>query len=101
MNLSGMEELKEVGEHLQSKLRNGVGVVATVVDGKINIVCSVSDNLIKEKNLHAGKIVGAVAKELGGGGGGKPNLATAGAKDINRLKAVLDNFENILKTFIS
>ncbi|HPS64531.1 MAG TPA: alanine--tRNA ligase [Ignavibacteria bacterium] len=101
LDLSSNEELMEVGERLQAKLRNGIGLIAAVINGKINLVCSVSENLIKEKKLHAGKIAGAVAKELGGGGGGKPNLASAGAKDVNRLDEVLGNFENILKNFIS
>jgi len=64
-----------------------------VIDGKINLVCSVSDNLIKEKNLNAGKLIAEVAKELGGGGGGRPQLATAGGKDVSKLDEALKKFE--------
>jgi alanyl-tRNA synthetase len=49
----------------------------------------VSDDLIKTKNIQAGKIVGAVAKIVGGGGGGKPHLATAGGKDVAKLDEAL------------
>lgn len=92
MELNNMDEFKEIGEELRKKIKNGFGLIAVVLDGKINLVCSVSDNLIKEKNLNAGKILGEVAKDLGGGGGGKAQLATAGARDIFRLDEVLVKF---------
>ena len=100
MDLNNMDELKEIGEALRNKLKNGVGLISTVLDGKINIVCSVSDNLIKEKNLNAGKLISEVAKELGGGGGGRPQLATAGAKDIDKLDDAMKNFINKIKNQI-
>jgi alanyl-tRNA synthetase len=97
MDLSSMDELKEVGEALRNKLKNGVGLIAAVIDNKVNLVCSVSDNLIKEKNLNAGKMISEVAKELGGGGGGRPQLATAGAKYIDKLDSVLKAFVDKIK----
>lgn len=97
MDLGSMDELKEVGEALRNKLKNDVALIAIVTDGKINLVCSVSDNLVKDKGLNAGQLVGAVANELGGGGGGRPNLATAGAKDVEKLDAALSNFPNLVK----
>ena len=100
MDLSSMDELKEVGETMRNRLQNGVGLIAIVTDGKINLVCSVSDNLIKDKGLNAGQLIGAVAKELGGGGGGRPNLATAGAKDVDKLEKVLSEFPNKIKNEI-
>lgn len=93
MELNNMEEFKELGEVLRKKVTNGVALIAVVLNDKINLVCSVSDNLIKEKNLNAGKLISQVAKELGGGGGGKPHLATAGGKDVSRLDKVLENFK--------
>ena len=97
MDLSSMDELKEVGEALRNKLQNGVGLIAIVTDGKINLVCGVSDTLVKDKGLNAGQLIGTVAKELGGGGGGRPNLATAGAKDVEKLDSVLNSFSNLVK----
>jgi alanyl-tRNA synthetase len=94
MELNSMDEFKEIGDELRKKVKNGVALIAVVLNGKINLVCSVSDNLIKEKNLNAGKIVSEIAKELGGGGGGKPHLATAGAKDVSRLDEAINNFKN-------
>jgi alanyl-tRNA synthetase len=62
----------------------------------VQLVCVVTDDLTKSKP--AGKIVGAVAKELGGGGGGKPHMATAGGKDIQQLDAVLSNIPTLVST---
>ena len=100
MDLHSMDELNEVGEELRKKLKNGVGLIAIVLDNKINLVCAVSDNLIKEKNLNAGKLISDVAKELGGGGGGRPQLATAGGKDISKLNEVLDKFPSKIKNIL-
>ena len=67
-----------------------------MIDDKVALVCVVSDDLITTKNIQAGKIVGAVAKILGGGGGGKPHLATAGGKDVAKLDEALRSVEAIV-----
>jgi len=100
MDLKSMDELNEVGEELRKKLKSGVGLIAIVLNNKINLVCAVSDNLIKEKNLNAGKLISDVAKELGGGGGGRPQLATAGGKDVSKLNEVLEKFPTKVKKIL-
>lgn len=97
-DVSSAEEFKELGDKLREKILNGAGLIASVIDGKINLVCSVSDNLIKEKKLNAGKLISAAAKELGGGGGGRPHLATAGGRELAKLDSVLIKFVNDLKS---
>lgn len=97
MDLSSMDELKEVGESMRNRLQNAVGMLAIVSDGKINLVCTVSDNLIKDKGLNAGKLIGETAKELGGGGGGRPQIATAGATNVNGLEKALSGFVDNIK----
>jgi alanyl-tRNA synthetase len=77
-----------------------VGLLSAVVDDKVALVCVVSDNIIKERNLQAGKIVGEVAKRLGGGGGGRPHLATAGGKDLAKLDEVLAGVPKIVEGFL-
>ena len=92
-----IEQLKTVGDELRSALKTGgIGLLATVAYDKVQLVCVVTDDLTKSKP--AGKIVGAVAKELGGGGGGKPHMATAGGKDINRLDVVLSHIPTLIST---
>jgi alanyl-tRNA synthetase len=83
------EQLKSLGDKLRERLASGVGLLAAEVDGKVALVCVVSDDLIQTRGVKAGSIVGDIAKRLGGGGGGRPHLATAGAKDVAQLDAVL------------
>jgi alanyl-tRNA synthetase len=99
--VSNMDELKSFGDELRNKIKTGVGLLASEIDGKVGLVCVVSDNLIKEKNISAGKIVGDVAKLLGGGGGGKAHLATAGAKDVSKISDALKQFEQIVGKYLN
>ncbi|MEW5843126.1 MAG: alanine--tRNA ligase [Bacteroidota bacterium] len=96
VDASNMEELKSMGDELRAKIKSGVGVLISEVDGKVGIVAVVSDDLIKEKKMSAGKIVGDLAKIVGGGGGGRPHLATAGGKDVSKINDALAEIEKIL-----
>lgn len=95
-----MEELKSIGDTLRARLGSGVGVLASIIDEKVALVCVVTDDLIKNQNLQAGKIVGALAKEVGGGGGGKPHLATAGGKEVGKLEPALNRTRSIVQSFL-
>ncbi len=97
VDAAGMEELKELGDALRAKLGSGVGVLGAVIDDKAALVAVVTDDLIKGRHLQAGKIVGALAALVGGGGGGRPHLATAGGKDAGKLDEALRNAEKILR----
>ena len=59
-----------------------------------------NSDLIKEKKFSAGKIVGELAKLVGGGGGGRPHLATAGGKDVSGITAAISKVEKIVGGFI-
>ncbi|MFI5252831.1 MAG: alanine--tRNA ligase [Bacteroidota bacterium] len=99
IDVRDIEELKNIGDTLRSKIGSGIGVLAAVIDDKVSLVCVVTDDLIKEKKLQAGKIVGELAKRVGGGGGGKPHLATAGGKDVAKLDDALKAAPEIIKNF--
>jgi alanyl-tRNA synthetase len=86
-----MDELKSLGDALRGKLGSGVGILAAVIDGKVALVCVVTDDLVASRRAHAGTLVGALAAEVGGKGGGRPHLATAGGKDVSRIDEVLHN----------
>ena len=87
--------MKDFGNALAQKLDKGVGVLGATLE-KPSLVVVMSDRLVK-KGLHAG----IVAKELGslmdGGGGGRPNMATAGGKDDESLISALKKAVNIVK----
>jgi alanyl-tRNA synthetase len=86
-----MNALRGLGEKLRDRLgRNSVGVLGSSDGPKAYLVVTVSDDLIKTGGLQAGKLVGALAKIVGGGGGGRPTLATAGGRDPSKLGEALD-----------
>jgi alanyl-tRNA synthetase len=95
-----VDEIKSMGDELRNKIKSGVGVLFSVIDEKVSIVCVVSDDLIKDKKLSAGKIVGEIAKLVGGGGGGKNHLATAGGKDIANVQTALSKVEEVVAKFL-
>ena len=100
VNADTMDELKSFGDELRNKTKESVGVLISRIEDKVGIVCVVNDELIKNTKLSAGKIVGALAKIAGGGGGGKPHLATAGGRDISKIPEVLREVENTVKSFL-
>jgi alanyl-tRNA synthetase len=84
-----MAALRNQSELVQGKLGSGVVVLGAVAGDKVNLVATVSKDLVA-KGIHAGKIIGEVAKVAGGGGGGRPDMAQAGGKDPSRIKEALE-----------
>ena len=82
------EGLRQLVDPLRQKMGSGVVVLGAIEDGKVALLASVTGDLTPR--LHAGKIVQAIAKEVGGQGGGRPDLAEAGGKDTSNLKKALD-----------
>ncbi len=92
-----MDQLKSLGDKLREKSKNLIALLLTEKDQNLNMVCVVSDDLIKNKNLHAGNLVRQVAKQVGGGGGGRPHLATAGGKQIENKNRAIESLKEMLK----
>ena len=95
-----MDELKAFGDEMRVKISSGVGVLVAEINTKVGIVAVVSDDLIKEKKLSAGKIVGELAKLVSGGGGGRPHLATAGGKDVANIATAIGKVEEIVGSLL-
>lgn len=90
------ESLKTAAERLLQKLGEGAVVLGSVpAEGKVSLVAAFSPKVI-EQGLQAGKFVGAIAKQCGGGGGGRPNLAQAGGRDPSKLADTLDDAQKQL-----
>jgi alanyl-tRNA synthetase len=100
VNAENMDELKSFGDELRSKGKGSVGVLVSRIEDKVGIVCIVTDDLLKSTKLNAGKIVGALAKIVGGGGGGKSHLATAGGRDISKIQDALRDVEKTVRSFL-
>ena len=100
IDAANIESLKSYGDTLRSKLGSGVGVLASVIEDKVQLVCVVTDDLVAAKRIEAGKVVGAVAKIVGGGGGGRPHMATAGGKDISKIDEALSQTKSIVESLL-
>jgi alanyl-tRNA synthetase len=83
------EQMRQQVDRLRQKAASAVVVLAWSEDSKVGLLAAVTDDLVK-RGLHAGKLVGQVAKVVGGGGGGKPTLAQAGGKDPGKLPEALE-----------
>lgn len=93
-----MKTLRAAADELKEKLGSGIAVLGTVSEEKVHLVAAVTPDLIK-RGLHAGKIVKEAAQIVGGSGGGRPDLAQAGGKNPEYLKAALEAIpEIIMKT---
>ena len=75
-----MNGLRDLGDQLKEKLGEGVIVLASECDGRVNLVAMATDAAMKS-GAHAGNLIKAIAKTVGGGGGGRPNMAQAGGKN--------------------
>jgi alanyl-tRNA synthetase len=82
------EGLREIVDPLRQKMGPGVFVLAAIENGNVALLSSVTKDLTSR--LHAGKIIQSIAKDLGGKGGGRPDLAEAGGKDTSNLKSALE-----------
>jgi len=83
------EQMRQQVDRLKQKAGSGVVVVGWADDGKVQLIAAVTEDLVK-KGLHAGKLIGQVAKVVGGAGGGKPTMAQAGGKEPAKLTEALD-----------
>ena len=85
-----MNELRNLGDDLKEKLGSGVIVLASeVAADKVNLITMATEDLVK-KGVHAGNIIKEVAKTVGGGGGGRPNMAQAGGKLPAKINEALE-----------
>src|SRR6266852_2235710 len=82
------DAMRQLVDTLRQKLGSGVVVLGTAENGKVALISGVTKDLISR--LHAGKIVQAVAQEVGGSGGGRPDLAEAGGKDTSALETAIE-----------
>ena len=75
-----MNGLRDLGDQLKEKLGEGVVVIASSASGKVNLIAMATDEAM-EKGAHAGNLIKGIAALVGGGGGGRPNMAQAGGKN--------------------
>ena len=91
----GMNELRELGDSIKDKIKEGVIVLASDLDGKVNLVVMATDEAQKN-GAHAGNLIKAIAPLVGGGGGGRPNMAQAGGKNPAGIDQALAKVKELL-----
>nr|WP_317332956.1 alanine--tRNA ligase [uncultured Romboutsia sp.] len=92
-----MNTLKEVADKLRDKLVSGVVVLANIADDKLNLVVTATKDAV-DKGVHCGNIVKAIAQVADGKGGGRPNMAQAGAPNISKVDEALNHASEVLKS---
>jgi alanyl-tRNA synthetase len=98
-----MDALKQLGyDGLQKVKKNSVIVLGAKdeEEGKVYLMVAVTEDLIKDKGLKAGALVGQLGRLVGGGGGGQPNLATAGGRQPEKLAEALEKVNEMIEEII-
>jgi alanyl-tRNA synthetase len=97
INVGSANDLKDIAYQLKGELDSLFLIIGAEIDGKANLVVMVSEDLIKSKGLNAGTIIREISKEVDGGGGGQPFLATAGGKNPVGIQNALDKGKEFLR----
>ena len=90
-----MNGLRDLGDQLKEKLGDGVVVLISDKDGKVNMIAMATDGAMS-KGAHAGNLIKGIAALVGGGGGGRPNMAQAGGKNPAGIDAAIAAVEEVL-----
>ena len=91
-----MNGLRDLGDQLKEKLGEGVVVLASAADGKVSLMATATDGAMKA-GAHAGNLIKAIAVCVGGGGGGRPNMAQAGGKNPAGIDEALAKVTEVLE----
>ena len=95
MDHMSMDNMREISDWFRNKVQSGVLVIGSEIDGRPQLLAAVTDDLTKQ-GIHAGNLIKSIAAIVGGGGGGRPNLAQAGGKDASKLPEALEKARQII-----
>ena len=90
--------LRQLIDSLRQKIGSGVIALGTPEDGKVSLIVAVTKDLTLK--VHAGKLIQTLAKQVGGSGGGRPDLAEAGGKDTAALKSALQSVPSLIEPLL-
>lgn len=96
VQIDNADAIKDLCYQLKGEIENLFLVIGAEVKGKPQLSVMISENLVKDRNLHAGNIVKELAKEIQGGGGGQPFYAVAGGSNAAGLKAALEKAKQLI-----
>ncbi|MCM1539265.1 MAG: alanine--tRNA ligase, partial [bacterium] len=95
-----MNGLRELGDKLKNQISEGVIVLASAKDGKVNLIAMATDGA-QAKGAHAGNLIKGIAALVGGGGGGRPNMAQAGGKNPAGIPNAVAEAAKVLESQLS
>jgi len=96
VDAANVDEMRRLADDLRNKLGSGVVVLGAVINDKPMLIAAATPDVV-QKGIHAGNIVKALAPIIGGGGGGRPNMAQAGGRDASRLPEALQAATDIVR----
>ena len=97
---SNIDAMRRTGDHMRDRIRSGIIVLGSVIDGRPAIVVMITPD-IAGGTFHAGNMAKAISASIGGGGGGRPESAQAGARDPGRLDEALRNAQKIINSQVT
>lgn len=95
-----MNGLRELGDQMKEKLGEGVILLASAVDGKVSLMAMATEGAVKQ-GAHAGNLIKSIASLVGGGGGGRPNMAQAGGKNPAGIDEAIGKVKEVLEAQLS
>ncbi len=96
MDGTDVEALRAMADRLRQKLGTAAILLASASEGKVTLLCALTKD-IAGKRLHAGELVKTVARVVGGGGGGRPDMAQAGGKDVAKVDEAMELFYKLVE----
>jgi alanyl-tRNA synthetase len=95
-----MNGLRNLGDQMKEKLGEGVVVLASSLGGKVSLLAMATEEAMS-RGAHAGNLIKAIASQVGGGGGGRPNMAQAGGKNPDGINAAIEMAAKVLEEQLS
>ena len=100
VEVSDVDTLRGMVDRFRDKLGSSLVALGAVIDERPLLVVGLTNDLV-QRGLHAGNLAGEAARLMGGGGGGRPNLAQAGGREVDKLAAAVDSVMSRAKTLLS
>ncbi len=94
------DTLREMADWFRDKMQGGVIVLGAVIDDKPLLIAATTKALVQERGIHAGNLVRDLARMVGGGGGGRPDMAQAGGREPAKLSEALDKVPALLREML-
>ena len=101
VEVADADTLREMADWFRDKMQGGLIVLGAVIDEKPLLIAATTKALVQERGVHAGNLVRDLARVVGGGGGGRPDMAQAGGRDPAKLTEALDKVPALVREMLA